>query len=45
MDQTDIKYVLDLINEAIASKDWDLIYDSREALKDFLDVDVPDDDE
>ena len=39
MNQDDIKDVLTLINDAISNKDWDVIYDAREILKEFLDTD------
>lgn len=39
MDQSDIKYVLDFLNDAILDKDWDKVEEAREALKEFLDSD------
>ncbi len=39
MDQSDIKYVLDFLNDAISDKDWDKVEEAREALKEFLDSD------
>jgi hypothetical protein len=39
MDQSDIKYILELINDAIITKDWDVIEDAKETLKEFLDTD------
>ena len=39
MDQTDIKYMLELINDAILTKDWDVIEEAKETLKEFLDTD------
>jgi hypothetical protein len=45
MDQSDIQYVLDLLNDALTSKDWDIVVEAKETLKEFLDVDVPPDDE
>jgi len=41
MDQSDIKYVLDLLNDAITEKNWDTVEEVRETLKEFLDVDAP----
>lgn len=41
MDQSDIKYILDLINDAISEKDWDIVEDAKETLKEFLDVEEP----
>jgi uncharacterized protein with NRDE domain len=37
MDQSDIKYILELLNDAVLEKEWDKIEDAREALKEFLD--------
>ena len=45
MDRSDIKYILDLLNDAIESKDWDTIEEVRETLKEFLDDDAPSSDE
>ena len=39
MDQSDIKYILELINDAITTKDWDVIEEAKETLKEFLDTD------
>ena len=39
MDQSDIKYILELLNDAVLEKDWDKIEDARETLKEFLDDD------
>ena len=39
MDQSDIQYTLELLNDAVTSKDWDLVEEVRETLKEFLDVD------
>ena len=39
MDQSDIKYILGIINDAIATKDWDAIEEAKEVLKEFIDVD------
>jgi hypothetical protein len=39
MDQSDIKYILELINDAITTKDWDGIEEAKETLKEFLDTD------
>jgi len=41
MDQSDIKYVLDLLNDAVTEKNWDTVEEARETLKEFLDVDSP----
>jgi hypothetical protein len=45
MDQSDIKYVLELLNDAVSEKDWDDVEEARETLKEFLDVDSSSDDE
>lgn len=45
MDQSDIKYILDLLNDAVAEKSWDTVEEARETLKEFLDVDSPSDEE
>jgi hypothetical protein len=41
MDQSDITYTLELLNDAIAENDWDKVEEARETLKEFLDGDVP----
>lgn len=45
MDQSDIKYILELLTDAVTNKDWDIVDDAKETLKEFLDVDDPDSDE
>lgn len=45
MDQSDIKYILDLINDAVTEKDWDIIEEAKETLKEFLDVREPTEEE
>lgn len=45
MDQSDIKYILELLNDATTTKDWDIVDEAKETLKEFLDVDKPNDDE
>jgi hypothetical protein len=37
MGKSDIQYALELIGDAISSKDWDGIYEVKEYLKEFLD--------
>jgi hypothetical protein len=38
MDQSDIKYILDMLNDAIASKDWDIVEEARDEMRDeYLD--------
>jgi len=45
MDQFDIKYILELLNDAVSEKDWDTIDEARETLKEFLDVEQASEDE
>lgn len=45
MEQSDIKYTLELLSDAITSKDWDAVEEARETLKEFLDDGVPDEEE
>lgn len=45
MDQSDIKYILELLNDAVTEKNWDSVEEAKETLKEFLDVDNPADDE
>lgn len=44
MDQSDIQYILELISDAIANKDWDAVEEAKEILKEFLDNDSTEDD-
>lgn len=37
MDQSDIEYILELLNDAITTQDWDIITEAKETLKEFLD--------
>lgn len=37
MDQSDIEYIMEILNDAISTKDWDLIYDANDCLKEFID--------
>lgn len=37
MDQSDIQYTLELLNDAITENDWDKVEEARETLKEFLD--------
>ena len=37
MDQSDIQYTIELLNDAILSKDWDIVDEAKETLKEFLD--------
>jgi hypothetical protein len=45
MDQTDIKYIIDILNDARSDKDWDVVEEAIETLKEFLDDDLPNTDE
>lgn len=45
MDQSDIKYILELLNDAIQSKDWDIVEEAVETVKEFIDSKDIDDDE
>lgn len=38
MDQSDIQYTLELLNDAISDKDWDKVEEAKEILKEFLDT-------
>ena len=38
MNQTDIEYIIEILNDAIAERDWDKVEESREVLKEFLDT-------
>jgi hypothetical protein len=45
MNQTDIKYILELLNDASDCKDWEVVVETIETLKEFLDdEDLPDED-
>lgn len=46
MDQSDIRYILDMLDDAIASKDWDAVIEARDEMKnEFLDVKRAEDDD
>jgi len=38
MDQSDIQYTLELLNDSILNKDWDKVDEAREVLTEFLDT-------
>jgi hypothetical protein len=42
MNQSDITYVLEILNEAFSSEDWDQVSEAIDALKEFLDDDLVD---
>lgn len=45
MDQADIKYVLELLQSATDTHNWDEVEDAKETLREFLDDDnIPGDD-
>ena len=39
MDQSDIQYILELLNDSILERDWDKVEEAREILIEFLDKD------
>jgi hypothetical protein len=39
MDKSDIDYILELLTDAIKNKDWDLVEEARETIKEFIDDD------
>lgn len=45
MDQSDIKYIIEQLTDAITSQDWDLVEEAKETMKEFLDTDAPDEEE
>lgn len=45
MDQSDIQYIIELLNNAILEQDWDIVIESKETLKEFLDSDDIEEDE
>jgi len=45
MDQSDIKDIIGLLNDGIFNKDWDVVEEAREALKEFIDSPEPPEDE
>jgi hypothetical protein len=45
MDQSDIKYIIEVLSDAKTSQDWDLVDDAVETLKEFLDEDIAGDEE
>lgn len=45
MDQSDIKYILELLNDGITNTDWDVIIEAKETVEEFLDGDSQSEDE
>jgi hypothetical protein len=41
MDQSDISYVVDLLNDAIRDEEWEIVIDAKEFLKEYLGDDGP----
>lgn len=39
MDQSDISYILEQLQEAIETKDWEIVLDTIETIKEFQDDD------
>jgi len=37
MDQSDIQYIIELISDGIINKDWDVVLEAKETLKEFID--------
>ena len=44
VDQSDIKYIIELLKDGTVNKDWDIIEEAKETLKEFIDSDEPSDD-
>ena len=44
VDQSDIKYIIELLKDGTVNKDWDVIEEAKETLKEFIDSDEPSDD-
>lgn len=42
MEQSDIKYIQELLKDAILNKDWEIVEDASETLKEFIDSDDED---
>ena len=45
MDQSDIKYILELLSDAIVNKDWEQVEEAKETLNEFLDTNEPNEEE
>ena len=39
MDNTDVSYVVELLEDAIRNREWDSVYEALEFLKEYLDDD------
>lgn len=40
MDQSDIKYILEILDDAVTNKDWDKVEEVMDTLREFLDEDI-----
>jgi len=40
MDQSDLKDIINLLKDAILEKNWDTVYEAKEYLIEFLDVEA-----
>ena len=40
MDQSDITYIIEILDDAKTNKDWDEIEEAIDALREFLDEDI-----
>jgi hypothetical protein len=45
MDQSDIEYIIELLDDAMTEKDWYKVEEVKETLKEFLDPDDTTEDE
>jgi len=43
MDQSDIKYIMEILTDAISSEDWDQVIEANETLAEFLDDEADND--
>lgn len=45
MDQTDIIEIIEILGDGIINKDWEIVEEARETLKEFIDSPTPLDEE
>lgn len=45
MDQSDIEYIIEILDDARTNKDWDQVEEAIETLKEFLDDEIASDDD
>lgn len=38
MDQSDIEYIIEILNDSVSEKDWDKVDEAIDTLKEFLDT-------